>query len=58
MTDGKEIDRVELVLGLARLIWESELSIGDYFDTVGIQPDDDLFTELYGIFTGWHNPNT
>ena len=56
MTDEKEIDRDALVLDLARMIWESELTIGEYFDTVQLTPDPDLLTQLSGIFMGWNNP--
>ena len=58
MTDETEIDRQKLVLGLAQLIWDSELTLGEYFDAVQMHPDPDLLTELSGIFTGWNNPKS
>jgi len=58
MAEKKEIDRDALVLNLARMIWESGLTIGEFFDALQMNPDHDLMTEISGIFTGWNNPNT
>ncbi len=56
------VDRDELVLDVARLIWRKEITIADFYEALGIDLDDvshsrpeDTVTELAGIFTGWQN---
>lgn len=50
-------------LEVARMIWQREITIGDFYEVMGIDLDDlahsdpnDVVTELSGIFKGWHNP--
>ena len=57
------IERDELILDVARLIWRKEITINDFYQAMGIDLDDlqhsdpgDVVTELAGIFKGWNSP--
>lgn len=56
-------ERDEILLEVARLIWRREITIGDFYEALGVDLDDlqhsdtsDVVTELSGIFKGWQNP--
>lgn len=56
-------DREEIILEIARLMWRRGLSIGEFYECVGIDIENvdksdptDVVTLLAGIFTGWKNP--
>ncbi len=58
-------EREELLLEIARIIWRRGISIGDFYEALGVDLDDlqhsdpnDVVTELSGIFKGWQNPPT
>lgn len=59
------IEREEIILEVARMIWRREITIGDFFEALGVDLDDlqhsdpsDVVTELSGIFKGWQNSPT
>ena len=60
-----EIDREQIIVEVARLMWRHELSIAEFYECMGIDIDDvsksdpnDVVGMLAGIFTGWKNPPT
>ncbi|UXU76343.1 MULTISPECIES: hypothetical protein [unclassified Paracoccus (in: a-proteobacteria)] len=61
MTDERE----EILLDVARMIWQRGITIADFYQALGVDLDDlqhsdpnDVVTELSGIFIGWQNPPT
>jgi len=60
-----DIDREEVIVEVARMMWRYELSIAEFYECLGIDIDDvsksepnDVVGMLAGIFTGWKNPPT
>jgi len=60
-----DIDREEVIIEVARLMWRKELSIAEFYECLGIDIDDlaqsqpnDVVGMFAGIFTGWKNPPT
>lgn len=60
-----DIDREEIIVEIARMMWRKELSIAEFYAVMGIDLDDlgesdpaDVVGMLAGIFTGWKNPPT
>jgi len=60
-----EYDREGMLVEIARLMWRNELSIADFYETLGIDLEDpaksdpaDVVAMFAGIFTGWKNPPT
>lgn len=55
--------RSELLRAVARLIWDAEISISEFYSVLGIElddlgrsdPDNDV-AKLAGILEGWGNP--
>ncbi|WP_127044927.1 hypothetical protein [Pseudorhodobacter sp. E13] len=58
-------DRDDILLEVARMIWRREITIGEFYEALGVDLDDlqrsntaDVVTELSGMFKAWHNPPT
>lgn len=58
-------DHDEVLLEVARLIWRREMTIGEFYEALGVDLDDlqhsntgDIVTELSGMFKAWKNPPT
>ena len=58
-------DRDEILLEVARMIWRRKITIGEFYEALGVDLDDlqhsntdDVVTELSGMFKAWHNPPT
>lgn len=65
MTDTDEdeptYDREKILLAVARLIWKEEITVGQFYEAIGVDfGDADPYptSQLSGIFTGWnHGPH-
>lgn len=62
MTKETIAERDEIIIKVARLIWNSGLNIGEFYSVIGVDLDDmrcdhahDVVTEIAGIFKGWEN---
>lgn len=55
--------RDDIILAMAKLIWEKEITIQEFYNAMGIDIDDVghsdpgmEISEIAGILTGWKNP--
>ncbi len=56
-------DREEVIVEVARLMWRKEMSIGEFYELIGVDLENiensdpaDVVSLLAGVFTGWKNP--
>ena len=53
----------EVLLAVARIIWDKEITIGDFYETLGMSLGDspspafdNAVERIIGILAGWNNP--
>ena len=52
-------ERDDFILDVARFIWKREITIGEFYEKLGVELDEhrvdagDVVTEISGIFQGW-----
>ena len=58
-----DLDREEIILEMARLMWRKGMSITEFYDTMGINIENleesdpaGVVSLIAGVFTGWKNP--
>ena len=57
------MDREEIIIEVARLMWRKDLSIAEVYEAMGVDLENleksdpsDVVGLLAGVFTGWKNP--
>lgn len=60
---ANNVDREEIIIEMARLMWRKGMSITEFYETMGINLEEleksdpaDVVSLLAGVFTGWKNP--
>lgn len=58
-----DLDREEIILEMARMMWRKGMSIADFYEAMGINLENldesdptDVVSLIAGVFTGWKNP--